>query len=128
MKLFVATHNQHKIREIGQILPDIEIISDDPEGVEESAPDFAGNALIKVRAEYPVDAETPPAFVAQAKDDFCQIETSTGYFHALEAAGVKNCRLEVMASGNHGYGLRKLGRATDAWSDRAAAWLKDLLK
>ena len=50
MKLYVATHNQHKIREIGQILPDIEIISDDPEGVEESAPDFAGNALIKVRA------------------------------------------------------------------------------
>ena len=50
MKLYVATHNQHKIREIGQILPDFEIIADDPEGVEENAPDFAGNALIKVRA------------------------------------------------------------------------------
>ena len=102
--------------------------------LERQAPDAVGTTLKdngrepKVRAEYPVDAETPPAFVAQAKDDFCQIETSTGYFHALEAAGVKNCRLEVMASGNHGYGLRKLGRATDAWSDRAAAWLKDLLK
>ena len=50
MKLYVATHNQHKIREIGQILPGFEIIADDPEGVEENAPDFAGNALIKVRA------------------------------------------------------------------------------
>ena len=50
MKLFVATHNQHKIREISQILPGFEIIPDDPEGVEENAPDFAGNALIKVRA------------------------------------------------------------------------------
>lgn len=50
MKLFVATHNQHKIREISQILPDFEIISDDPEGVEETAPDFIGNAFIKVRA------------------------------------------------------------------------------
>ena len=50
MKLIVATHNQHKIREISQILPDFEIIADDPDGVEESAPDFAGNALIKVRA------------------------------------------------------------------------------
>lgn len=50
MKLYVATHNQHKLREIGQILPDFEIAADDPEGVEESAPDFAGNALIKVRA------------------------------------------------------------------------------
>ena len=50
MKLYVATHNQHKIREIGQILPGFEIIADDPEGIEENAPDFAGNALIKVRA------------------------------------------------------------------------------
>ena len=50
MKLFVATHNQHKIREIGQILPGFEIVADDPEGVEENAPDFIGNAFIKVRA------------------------------------------------------------------------------
>ena len=50
MKLFVATHNQHKLREIGQILPGFEIEADDPEGVEENAPDFVGNALIKVRA------------------------------------------------------------------------------
>ena len=50
MKIFVATHNLHKIKEIGQILPDFEIIPDDPEGVEETAPDFIGNALIKVRA------------------------------------------------------------------------------
>ena len=50
MKLYVATHNQHKLREIGQILPGFEVVADDPEGVEENAPDFIGNALIKVRA------------------------------------------------------------------------------
>ena len=50
MKLFVATHNQHKLREIGQILPGFEIVADDPKGVEENAPDFIGNALVKVRA------------------------------------------------------------------------------
>jgi len=50
VKLFVATHNRHKIREISQILPDFEIVPDDPEGVEENAPDFIGNAFIKVRA------------------------------------------------------------------------------
>ena len=49
MKLFVATHNAHKIREIGEILPGFEIIADDPDA-EETAPDFEGNALIKVRA------------------------------------------------------------------------------
>jgi len=50
MRLFVATHNAHKIREIGQILPTFEILSDDPRDVVEDAPDFAGNALKKVRA------------------------------------------------------------------------------
>jgi XTP/dITP diphosphohydrolase len=50
MKLYVATHNAHKLREIGQILPGVEVIADDPAGVEENAPDFAGNALLKVRA------------------------------------------------------------------------------
>ena len=49
MKLNVATHNAHKLREIGEILPGFEIASEDPD-VEETAPDFAGNALIKVRA------------------------------------------------------------------------------
>lgn len=49
-KLYVATHNAHKVREIAQILPEFDILPDNPEGVEETAPDFAGNALIKVRA------------------------------------------------------------------------------
>ena len=50
MKLFVATHNQHKIREISQILPGFEIVPDDPERDQEHAPDVAGNVLIKVHA------------------------------------------------------------------------------
>jgi len=49
-KFFVATHNAHKISEIAAILPCFEITADDPDGIEENAPDFAGNALIKVRA------------------------------------------------------------------------------
>jgi len=50
MRIFVATHNAHKVREISQILDGAEVVPDDPEGVVEDAPDFAGNALIKVRA------------------------------------------------------------------------------
>ena len=49
MKLFVATHNAHKLREIGEILPGFTIMAEDPD-VEETEPDFAGNALIKARA------------------------------------------------------------------------------
>jgi len=50
MRIFVATHNAHKVREISQILEGLEVVPDDPEGVDEDAPDFAGNALVKVRA------------------------------------------------------------------------------
>jgi len=50
MRLYVATHNEHKIKEISEILPGTEVIADDPKGIEENAPDFVGNALIKVRA------------------------------------------------------------------------------
>ncbi len=50
MKIYVATHNAHKIEELREILPEAQIEADDPEGAVEDAPDFAGNALIKVRA------------------------------------------------------------------------------
>ena len=65
MRIFVATHNTHKLREIAQIFPDFEIVADDPEGVEETAPDFAGNALIKVRA-----------IAARHRGDWCMADDS----------------------------------------------------
>ena len=49
-RLFVATHNAHKVGEIAAIMPDWEVVPDDPAGVVEDAADFAGNALVKVRA------------------------------------------------------------------------------
>ena len=49
MKIYVATHNAHKLREIGEILPGVELLPDDP-AAEETAATFEGNALIKVRA------------------------------------------------------------------------------
>ena len=82
MKLFVATHNQHKIREISQILPGFEIVPDDPEGVEENAPDFAGNALIKVRA-----------IAEKHKGDWCMADDSGLEVKALGGApGVHSAR------------------------------------
>ena len=56
MKLVVATHNPHKVAELGRILepllPGIELIAyDGPEPVEDGAT-FEANALIKARAAY----------------------------------------------------------------------------
>ena len=82
MKLFVATHNQHKLREIAQILPDFEIVADDPEGVEENAPDFIGNARIKVRA---IAAKHPGAW-CMADDSGLEVRALGG------APGVRSAR------------------------------------
>lgn len=82
MKLFVATHNQHKIREIGEILSGWEICSDDPQGVEENAPDFEGNALIKVRA-----------IAAKHRGSWCLADDSGLEVKALGGApGVRSAR------------------------------------
>ena len=77
---------------------------------------------MKLDAKYPVDSETPPAFIAQSIDDFCQIETATSLDLALRRAGVAS-ELHIYQNGGHGYGLRRLGRLTDTWSCEAVGWL-----
>lgn len=78
-------------------------------------------------AAYPVDAETPPAFIVQAEDDFCEIETAAGLSAALTKAGVAN-QVNLYSDGGHGYGRRILGHATDMWSHYAALWLAKFLE
>lgn len=77
---------------------------------------------MELRSEYPVDAETPPAFLAQSVDDFCEIETTIAYEWSLRSAGVRSTA-RLYPNGGHGYGLRRTGRATDVWSSEAAVWL-----
>ncbi len=106
MKLFVATHNQHKIREISQILPGFEIVPDDPEGVEENAPDFAGNALIKVHAI----AERHPGEWCMADDSGLEVKALGG------APGVHSARYAgepCNTSANNALLLKNLEGKTD---------------
>lgn len=49
MKLFVATHNAGKLREISKMLPGWEVLSGNPD-VEETELTFSGNALLKARS------------------------------------------------------------------------------
>lgn len=82
MRLYIATHNAHKIREISQILADCEIVSDDPAGVEETAATFEGNALIKVRA-----------IAANHPGEWCMADDSGLCVDALEGEpGVRSAR------------------------------------
>ncbi len=81
----------------------------------------------QLKPDYPVDRETPPAFIMQAQDDFCMVETAVGYYLALRAANVRS-ELHVYPFGGHGFGLRRLGTPCDNWSDAAALWLKKLVR
>ena len=78
---------------------------------------------MEIRPEFPVDTETPPAFIVQSRDDFCEVETALTYDQSLRRAGVSST-VRIYPDGGHGYGLRKLGHATDTWSDEAASWLE----
>jgi len=82
MRIYIATHNAHKVKEIGEILAGWEIVPDDPEGVEENAPDFVGNALIKVRA-----------IAAKHQGEWCLADDSGLEVAALNGApGVRSAR------------------------------------
>lgn len=106
MRLYVATHNQHKLREIGQILPGFEIVADDPKDVEENAPDFVGNALIKVRA-----------IAAKHSGEWCMADDSGLEVAALGGApGVRSARYAgepSNTSNNNALLLKNLTGITD---------------
>ena len=111
MKIFVATHNAHKLREIAQIFPEFEIEADNPEGVVEDAPDFVGNALAKVRA-----------IAARHRGDWCMADDSGLEVAALGGApGVRSARYAGEPSdtaANNALLLRNL----DGVSDRRASF------
>ena len=79
--LVVATHNAHKLREIGQLLPGWEIRGEDS-GADETAETFVGNARIKARAIAP---RHPGAWV-MADDSGLEVNALGG------APGVRSAR------------------------------------
>ena len=79
-----------------------------------------------LKKDYPVDAETPPAFIVQSEDDRVRVENGWAYHFALDKAGVENVFRVFRRGGHggHGYGVRKLGFPTDAWPAEAMRWMK----
>ena len=77
--------------------------------------------------ELPVTAQVPPTFLLQAEDDTPYVDSSLAYYSALKTAKVP-AELHLFPNGGHGYGLRKMGKATDVWPELAAAWLSRVTK
>ena len=81
---------------------------------------------LKLKAVFPVDRTTPPAFIVQAQDDACKVQNALAYFNALTLAGVK-AEMHLFAKGGHGYGMREHGNPTDCWTALAEVWLASVV-
>ena len=75
--------------------------------------------------EKQVTAQTPPTFLAHAKDDFAvPIENSQLFYTAMRKHNVPGKLLEL-PTGGHGLNGYK-GPMWDAWQEQSMAWLKEL--
>jgi acetyl esterase/lipase len=73
--------------------------------------------------ELQVTPQTPPTFLAQAKDDRVSVENSVRFYAALQKAGVPSA-IHLFEKGGHGYGLGINGGEPATWPGLCAAWLK----
>jgi acetyl esterase/lipase len=100
-------------------------------GQADARPDFAlliypayliDKATGSPAAEVRPTAGMPPVFLMQTRDD--PYLDAPAYAAALQAAGVP-AHAVIYDTGGHGYGLRlHADQPAHAWSDEAAAWLK----
>lgn len=80
---------------------------------------------IELVDEIKVDADTPPAFVVQTKDDKKYYRSTLAYTAALDAAGVE-VESHLFAKGGHGYGMRDTGHPVSQWPKLCAAWMREM--
>ena len=108
MKIILSTHNAHKVREIGEMLPGWEIAAEDS-NAEETEVTFIGNALIKARA---LKARHPGAWI-MADDSGLEVKALGG------APGVLSARY-AGEDGNTPKNNALLLRNLEGVSDRTA--------
>ena len=76
--------------------------------------------------EFQVNAKTPPAFLAHAKDDWVNYKNSVMYADALKSHKVK-VELVLYPDGGHGFGMIN-PKASKQWPDQLLLWLSKFNK
>jgi acetyl esterase/lipase len=71
----------------------------------------------------PIPPTLPPMFMAWAKDDAVALTPVLRFRDVLVSAGHKP-DVHEYATGGHGFGIRKQGKASDQWSDAFYRWLE----
>jgi acetyl esterase/lipase len=89
-------------------------------------PDFAAPIYPPLPESLEVPAGAPPLFLAHALDDPALPPTGTvAIWQAWHAAGIP-AELHLFRSGGHGFGMHRLGLASDAWITLFQTWLRGL--
>ena len=70
-----------------------------------------------------VPKKAPPLFVAAAKDDKLAYDDSVRLAAAWKKAGA-NSMIVTYEDGGHGFGMKKSGKASDAWTGAMADWMR----
>jgi len=80
---------------------------------------------IELVDEIMVDAETPPAFIVQTKDDKKFYRSTLAYTAALDTVGI-DVEAHLFAKGGHGYGLRPSDHPVSQWPTLCEAWMREM--
>ena len=91
----------------------------------DTRPDFAAVIYGAMFREYVIPAGAPPLFLAVAQDDDLASGHTVRMYNAWKAARLP-VEMHIYASGNHGFGMRKLGLPCDTWIERFEDWLKSM--
>jgi acetyl esterase/lipase len=77
----------------------------------------------RLRADFALPADAPPAFFLVAHDDKTNpIEAALLYLEYKKQN--RSAELQIYAKGGHGFGTRKDGHPINAWPERCADWLR----
>lgn len=71
-----------------------------------------------------VPKKAPPLFVAVAKDDKLAHDDSVRLAAAWQKAGARSTII-TYENGGHGFGMKKSGKASDAWTGALADWMRN---
>lgn len=89
-------------------------------------PEQRAAQLPEMSCELNVTEQTPPTFLAHAKDDkVVKYQNSVLMHEALQAHGVPS-ELRLYESGGHGFGLGHAGKDSQQWSDAFVAWMRQM--
>ena len=70
-----------------------------------------------------VPKKAPPLFVAAAEDDKLAYDDSVRLSVAWTRAGAEST-IVTYKNGGHGFGMKKSGKASDAWTDAMTDWMR----